>query len=122
MPVVTITVFDPYPEETVQELLRAAAEELAAAFEHPMASITCRALRCGGEYRFFGAERSKPSLLLEITCFPGRSRAAKEAVYDAFARRAGKIVGREVHLLTIFAEPPRENWVLSVDRASNAHE
>lgn len=122
MPVITLTVFEPHPKETVQKLLRAAAEELAAAVEHPMASITCRALNCAGEYHFFGAERDKPSLLLEIACFPGRSRAAKEAVYDAFARRAGEIVGREVHLLTIFEEPPRENWVLSIDRPPKASE
>ena len=114
MPVITLTVFEPHPEETVQKLLR------AAAVEHPMASITCRALDCAGEYHFFGAERDKLSLLLEIACFPGRSRAAKEAVYDAFARRAGEIVGREVHLLTIFEEPPRENWVLSIDRPPKA--
>ena len=31
MPVITLTVFEPHPEETVQKLLRAAAEELAAA-------------------------------------------------------------------------------------------
>lgn len=122
MPVVTLTVFDPYTEETVQKLLHAAAEELAAAFEHPVSSITCRAIRCGGGYHFFGAGRSKPSLLLEITCFPGRSRAAKEALYDAFGRRAGEIVGGEVHLLTIFDEPPRENWVLSLDRSPKTNE
>ena len=48
--------------------------------------------------------------LVEITAYPGRSAAAKRALFQALARRFEGIGIAPRDLFVVISEPPLENW------------
>jgi hypothetical protein len=56
------------------------------------------------------ADRSAAFTLVEITAFPGRSVAAKRALFQSMARRFEAAGVSPSDLFVVLTEPPLENW------------
>jgi DNA-binding SARP family transcriptional activator len=56
------------------------------------------------------ADRSEAFTLIEITAYPGRSAAAKRALYQALARRCEAVGIAPRDLFVVIREPSLENW------------
>ncbi len=111
MPIITINLYLPCAFEEKRRMARSASACLAEAFGHPEKNITVRLKEYAEEDFYFAVPRELPSVQVEVICFPGRSRGQKQAFHDGMLAACTEALGRPVRLLTIFSEPPRENWI-----------
>lgn len=56
------------------------------------------------------AGRSQDYTLVEITMFPGRSKAAKRALYAAIVRNLAELGVPSNDVTIVLHEPPMQNW------------
>ncbi|MBI5068893.1 MAG: tautomerase family protein [Deltaproteobacteria bacterium] len=58
----------------------------------------------------FQARRGNGAVFVEITAFPGRSPAAKKALFAAVVRNLAAAGVEPAAVLTVIHEPPLESW------------
>jgi phenylpyruvate tautomerase PptA (4-oxalocrotonate tautomerase family) len=110
MPHVRIEILEGRSVNERRQLLQAVHEALVEAFEIPDDDRTQRIV----EYDPINFEippgKSDRHTLIEITAFPGRSRTAKAALYEAIVRRLGKLGIDAADVSVVVHEPVMENW------------
>ena len=110
MPLVRIEILEGRSVNERRLLLQAVHDALVEAFEIPDDDRTQRIV----EYDPINFEippgKSDRYTLIEITAFPGRSRTAKAALYEAIVRRLGKLGIDADDVSIVIHEPVLENW------------
>lgn len=110
MPLVRIEILEGRSVNERRQLLQAVHDALVEAFEIPDEDRTQRIV----EYDPINFEippgKSERYTLIEITAFPGRSRTAKAALYEAIVRRLGKLGIDAADVSVVIHEPVMENW------------
>lgn len=110
MPLVRLNRRTGRPAEENRRLLDAVHEALVEAFKIPDADRHQILVEHASASFEITADRTPAFTLVEIIAFPGRSVAAKRALYQSLARRfeaAGVAPG---DLSVVLTEPPLENW------------
>ena len=97
------------------EFKRAVLDEVHAAlvdaFRIPADDRTQRLVELPREAFEFPAARRPDPILIEITCFSGRSLEAKRLLYRRLAERLAERPGVEKrNVCVVLKEVPRENW------------
>jgi phenylpyruvate tautomerase PptA (4-oxalocrotonate tautomerase family) len=110
MPHVRIEILEGRSVDERRQLLQAVHDALVEAFEIPDDDRTQRIV----EYDPINFEippgKSDRYTLIEITAFPGRSRTAKAALYEAIVQRLGDLGVDATDVSTVVHEPSLENW------------
>jgi phenylpyruvate tautomerase PptA (4-oxalocrotonate tautomerase family) len=110
MPHVRIEILEGRSVDERRQLLQAVHDALVEAFEIPDDDRTQRIV----EYDPINFEippgKSDRYTLIEITAFPGRSRAAKAALYEAVVSRLGDLGVDATDVSIVLQEPPLESW------------
>ena len=94
-------------------MAQAASASLADTFAHPEDNITVRLVEYSEENYYFAVPRALPSIQVEVSCFPGRDREQKQLFHDRMLVACAEVLSRPIRLLTIFSEPPKDNWISS---------
>jgi phenylpyruvate tautomerase PptA (4-oxalocrotonate tautomerase family) len=110
MPLVRIEILEGRSVEERRQLFEAIHRALVEAFEIPDDDRTQRIV----EYHPVNFEippgKSDRYTLIEITAFPGRSRTAKAALYEAIVQRLGDLGVDATDVSIVVHEPSLENW------------
>jgi phenylpyruvate tautomerase PptA (4-oxalocrotonate tautomerase family) len=110
MPLVRIEILEGRSVDERRQLLQAVHDALVEAFEIPDDDRTQRIV----EYDPINFEippgKSDRYTLIEITAFPGRSRTAKAALYEAIVQRLGDLGVDATDVSIVVHEPSLENW------------
>ena len=110
MPHVRIEILEGRSVVERRHLLQAVHDALVEAFETPDDDRTQRIV----EYDPINFEippgKSDRYTLIEITAFPGRSRTAKAALYEAIVQRLGDLGVDAADVSIVVHEPSLENW------------
>jgi phenylpyruvate tautomerase PptA (4-oxalocrotonate tautomerase family) len=110
MPHVRIEILEGRSVDERLQLLQAVHDALVEAFEIPDDDRTQRIV----EYDPINFEippgKSDRYTLIEITAFPGRSRTAKAALYEAIVQRLGDLGVDATDVSIVVHEPSLENW------------
>jgi hypothetical protein len=110
MPLVKVNRRAGRPVDENRRLLDAVHAALVEAFKIPEHDRHQFLIEHEAAYFEIPADRSDLFTVVEITAFPGRSAAAKRALYAALARRfeAGGVSPAD--LFVVVSDPPLENW------------
>ena len=119
MPLVRIDVLKGRPAAEKKQLLDAVHDALVEAFGIPEDDRTQRLIEHDPENFEIEAGRSEQYTLVEITAVPGRSRAAKRALYAAIVRNLETIGTPENDVLVVIHEPPMQNWGIRGGRSAD---
>jgi phenylpyruvate tautomerase PptA (4-oxalocrotonate tautomerase family) len=110
MPNVTIEVRRKYSAGEEEAILRAVHAALMEGIKTPEWDRTLR-LVCHEPARFLSPPgKDERYTLVEIDLFPGRSPAAKRALYQAVVRNLGALGIPADHVKILLRESPPENW------------
>jgi phenylpyruvate tautomerase PptA (4-oxalocrotonate tautomerase family) len=110
MPLVRIEILEGRSVEERRQLFEAIHEALVEAFEIPDDDRIQRIVEHERTNFEIPPASSDRYTLIEITAFPGRSRAAKSALYEAIVRRLGELGIDAADVSIVVQEPPMENW------------
>jgi phenylpyruvate tautomerase PptA (4-oxalocrotonate tautomerase family) len=111
MPFVRIELLTGKTREFKQAVLEQAHLALVDAFRIPDDDRTQRLYELPPEAFEFPAARRPDPILIEITCFSGRSLEAKHNLYRRLTERLGENPGIEArNVCVVLKEVPRENW------------
>jgi phenylpyruvate tautomerase PptA (4-oxalocrotonate tautomerase family) len=110
MPLVRIEILEGRSVEERRQLLQVVHDALVEAFEVPDDDRTQRIVEYDPVSFEIPPGKSERYTLIEITAFPGRSRAAKAALYQAVVRRLADLGVDAADVSIVVHEPPLENW------------
>lgn len=111
MPFIRVELLAGKPREFKQAVLDEVHAALVEAFKIPDDDRTQRLVELAPTDFEFPAARRPDPLLIEITCFTGRSLEAKRQLYRRLAERLAVRPGIESrNVCVVLNEVPRENW------------
>jgi len=110
MPLVRLSRLAGRPATENRSLLDAAHDALVEAFRIPQHDRYQQLIELDADHFEIPADRGDAFTLVEITAYPGRSAAAKRALFQALARRFEGIGIAPRDLFVVISEPPLENW------------
>jgi len=110
MPLVRLSRRAGRPAAENKGLLDAVHAALVEAFKIPDHDRHQQLLQLAPDCFEIPADRSEAFTLVEITAFPGRSLAAKRALYQAIARRCQEVGVAPGAMFVVLLEPPLESW------------
>jgi phenylpyruvate tautomerase PptA (4-oxalocrotonate tautomerase family) len=110
MPLVRISRRAGRPRDENLRLLDAVHQALVEAFKIPEADRHQILDEHDADWFEITADRTAAFTLVEIVAFPGRSVAAKRALYQSLARRFESAGVTPADLFVVLTEPPLENW------------
>ena len=110
MPLVRIEILEGRSVEERRQLFQAIHEALVATLAIPDDDRTQRIVEYEPANFEIPPGSSDRYTLIEITAFPGRSRSAKAALYEAIVLRLGDIGIDAGDVSIVLHEPPIENW------------
>ncbi len=114
MPFVRIELLAGKTPEVKRAVLDEVHAALVDAFKIPDDDRTQRLVELAGEAFEFPASRRPDPVLIEITCFSGRSLEAKRLLYRRLAERLAVRPGIEArNVCVVLNEVPRENWAFA---------
>ncbi|HUJ74464.1 MAG TPA: tautomerase family protein [bacterium] len=120
MPLVRIELLRGRSPSYRKALLDGVHAALVEAFEIPETDRNQRLVELAPEARELPPDKTEAFVLIEITCFQGRSLAAKKKLYQAIVRNLGQqpgIAGNDI--LIVLHEPPIPNWGLRGGRPAS---
>ncbi|MBT9598310.1 MAG: tautomerase family protein [Vitreoscilla sp.] len=112
MPLAKIETRRPHPPEVVQALMNAVYESFREALKVPEGDRQIRYVEHRPEHFMVPPGKTENATLVEITMFPGRSLAAKRALYGGIVRRFAALGIPPTEVLIILNEPALDNWGL----------
>ncbi len=112
MPLARIETRRPWPPEQVQALMNAVYESFREALKVPEGDRQIRYVEHRPEHFAVPPGKTANATLVEITMFPGRSLAAKKALYAAIVRRYEALGIAPSDVMIVLNEPPLDNWGL----------
>ena len=110
MPLVRIEVLEGRPASERARMLQAVHAALVESFGIPEDDRTQRLIEHRADNFEIPPGHSQRYVLVEITAFPGRSLAAKRALYKAIVRNLGDVGVPPGDVSIVLLEPPLENW------------
>jgi 4-oxalocrotonate tautomerase family enzyme len=111
MPFIRIEMLAGKTPEFRQAVLEQVHGALVEAFRIPDDDRSQRLYELPPESFEFPAGRRPDPILIEITCFAGRSLEAKRLLYRRLTERLGEKPGVEArNVCVVLKEVPRENW------------
>jgi 4-oxalocrotonate tautomerase family enzyme len=111
MPFIRIELLAGKSPEFKKAVLDEVHEALVDAFKIPADDRTQRLTELPQEAFEFPATRRPDPILIEITCFTGRSIEAKRLLYRRLSERLAARLGVEPrNVCVVLNEVPRENW------------
>ena len=110
MPLVRIEILEGRSVDERRQLLQAVHDALVEAFEVPNDDRTQRIIEHDPVNFEIPPGKSERYTLIEITAFPGRSRAAKAALYKTLVGRLGGLGIGPDDVTILIQEPSMENW------------
>lgn len=119
MPLARIETRRPWPAEQVQALMDAVYESFREALKVPEGDRQVRYVEHRPEHFAVPPGKTANATLIEITMFPGRSLAAKKALYAAIVRRYEALGIASSDVMIVLHEPPMENWGLRGGRPAS---
>jgi phenylpyruvate tautomerase PptA (4-oxalocrotonate tautomerase family) len=119
MPLVRIEILEGRSVDERRQLLQAVHEALVEAFDIPEDDRTQRIVEHDPVNFEIPPGSSERYTLIEITAFPGRSRDAKAALYEAIVRRLGDVGVEANDVSIVLHEPPMEDWGIRGGRAAD---
>lgn len=118
MPMSKIEVRKSRPTAEVAALIEALYQAQREALKVPEGDRQIRYIEHRPEHFAVQPGRSENFTFVEISLFPGRSLAAKRALYQAIVRRFGELGIAPEDITIILHEPPLENWGLRGGQAA----
>lgn len=119
MPLARIETRRPWPPEQVQAMMDAVYESFREALKVPEGDRQVRYVEHRPEHFAVPPGKTANSTLIEITMFPGRSLAAKKALYAAIVRRYEALGIAPSDVMIVLHEPPLDNWGLRGGQAAS---
>lgn len=119
MPLARIETRRPWPPEQVQALMDAVYESFREALKVPEGDRQVRYVEHRPEHFAVPPGKTANATLIEITMFPGRSLAAKKALYAAIVRRYEALGIAPTDVMIVLHEPPLDNWGLRGGRPAS---
>ena len=110
MPLARIEVRRPRPEHEVAALMDAVYQAQREALKLPEGDRQIRYVEHRPEHFAVPPGKSANYTLVDIQMFPGRSLAAKRALYQGIVRRFGELGIAAQDILIVLTEPPLDNW------------
>lgn len=110
MPLARIEVRRPRPEAEVRALMTVVHESLSHALQVPESDRHVRYLEYPPERFVAPPDRGEDFTLVELTLLPGRSLAAKKAVYEGIVSGFAGLGIDPAEVLVVIHEPTLENW------------
>jgi phenylpyruvate tautomerase PptA (4-oxalocrotonate tautomerase family) len=110
MPVVEIHMRSGRTEGQKKALLDAVHGSLVEALKIPESDRNQRIREYAAEDFEIPPGKADTFTLIDITMFPGRSKAAKGNLYQALIRRLGELGIDPMDVFIMLHEPPMENW------------
>lgn len=112
MPLAKIETRRAWPPQQVQALMEAVYESFREALKVPEGDRQVRYQQYAPEHFAVPPGKTENATLVEITMFPGRSLAAKRALYGAIVRRFEALGIAPSDVMIVLHEPPLDNWGL----------
>ena len=112
MPLAKIETRRHWPAEQVRALMEAVYESFREALKVPEGDRQVRYVEHRPEHFAIPPGKTGNATLVEITMFPGRSLAAKRALYAAIVRRFEAVGIAPSDVMIVLNEPPLDNWGL----------
>lgn len=112
MPLAKIETRRAWPPAQVQALMDAVYESFREALKVPEGDRQVRYVQYAPEHFAVPPGKSENATLVEITMFPGRSLAAKRALYAAIVRRFEALGIAPADVMIVLHEPALDNWGL----------
>jgi phenylpyruvate tautomerase PptA (4-oxalocrotonate tautomerase family) len=112
MPSTLISIRRPRPAQERAAIVAAVHDALVAGIRIPPHDRTVRLQTFAPEDFAVGPAMGPDYTLIEITLFPGRTLAAKRALYKELVGRLGELGIPAGDVKVILHEVPRENWGL----------
>ncbi|OQA31979.1 MAG: 4-oxalocrotonate tautomerase [Betaproteobacteria bacterium ADurb.Bin341] len=119
MPLARIEVRKHRPPEEATALMEAVYLAQREALKVPEGDRNIRYVEHRPEHFAVPPGKSENYTLVEITLFPGRSLAAKKALYQGIVRRFGKLGIAPEDVFIVLNEPPLDNWGLRGGQAAS---
>jgi len=110
MPLAKIETRKPRPADEVAALMEAVYQAQREALKVPEGDRNIRYIEHRPEHFAVPPGKSENYTFVEITLFPGRSLAAKKALYQGIVRRFGEIGIAPDDVFIVLNEPPLDNW------------
>lgn len=112
MPLARIETRRTWPPEQVQALMDAVYQSFREALKVPEGDRNVRYVEHRPEHWVNPPGKSDNATLVEVTMFPGRSLAAKRALYAAIIRRFEALGIAPSDVMIVLHEPLMDNWGL----------
>lgn len=110
MPIAKIEVRKPRPPEEVAALIDAVYQAQREALKLPEGDRNIRYVEHRPEHFATPPGKTENYTFVEINLFPGRSLAAKRALYQSIVRRFGELGIAADDIIIVLHEPPLDNW------------
>ncbi|WP_374569119.1 tautomerase family protein [Ideonella sp.] len=112
MPLARIETCRSWPPEQVQALMDAVYQSFREALKVPEGDRSIRYVEHRPEHWAHPPGKTANAMLVEVTMFPGRSLAAKRALYASIIRRFEALGIAPSDVMIVLHEPPLDNWGL----------
>lgn len=112
MPLTRIETRRAWPPEQVAALMEAVYLAQREALKLPEGDKNIRYLEHRPEHFSVPPGKTENFTLVEVQMFPGRSLAAKRALYQGIVQRLGALGIAPTDILIVLQEPPLDNWGL----------
>lgn len=112
MPLAKIETRCHHPPEQVAALMEAVYQAQREALKVPEDDRQIRYIQHAPEHFAVPPGKSSRYTLVEIQIFPGRSLAAKRALYQGIVQRFAALGIEPSDVLIVLQEPPLDNWGL----------
>ena len=110
MPLTRIETRRPRPPHEVQALIDAVYDAQLESLKIPAGDKQIRYIEHRPEHFAVPPDKTADYTLVEIQLFPGRSLAAKRALYQGIVRRFGEIGIASSDIIILLQEPSLDNW------------
>jgi phenylpyruvate tautomerase PptA (4-oxalocrotonate tautomerase family) len=118
MPIVKIEVCRSRPLDQVEAMIEAVYQAQLAAFKLPKDDRQIRYVEHRREFFPVPPGKTENFTLIEFQIFPGRSLAAKRALYQGIVSRLATLGIDPRDIIIVLHEPPLENWCIRGQPAS----
>jgi len=119
MPLAKIEVRKSRPAAEVAALMDAVYQAQREALKVPEGDRNIRYIEHRPEHFAVPPGKSDNYTLVEIALFPGRSLAAKKALYQGIVRRFGELGIAPDDVFIVLNEPPLDNWGMRGGQAAS---
>jgi phenylpyruvate tautomerase PptA (4-oxalocrotonate tautomerase family) len=113
MPLVKISMLKIWDHKYKKMISDRIHEALVEAFKIPDHDYNHQVIEFGKDNYFYSKYKTEKYMLIEMTIFPGRSKKAKNELYDKIITKLSEFGILAKDITIVLYEPKLENWGLS---------